>query len=92
MYPKTLSKDVTPIFSPDDAITTVSINEGIHRVLTNLPKKQQEIPKKLVKKVVSIEEVIENLTERVTEHFQTSFKELKIFQHKSIAKSNNKIS
>ncbi len=75
LFPPTSTRSHDPVFSPDNAITTASINESVRNVLNNLPKKQPEIPKKVVRKVMSLEEVIENLTERISGHLQTSFKE-----------------
>lgn len=75
MYPKTFSKDITPVFSPDEDLSTVKIKEGIMSVLHNLPKKVATIPKKVVEKVISLEEVMENLATRITKGLRMSFKE-----------------
>lgn len=75
MYPKTLSKSVEPVFSPDEDLSVSKIKEGIMSVLHNLPKKAVAIPKKVVEKVISLEEVIENLAERVSKNLRMSFKE-----------------
>jgi segregation and condensation protein A len=75
MYPKTFSKDVAPVFSPDEDLSTIKIKEGIMSVLHNLPKKAAAIPKKVVAKVVSLEEVMENLAQRITKSLKMSFKE-----------------
>jgi segregation and condensation protein A len=75
MYSKTLSKDITPVFSPDKDLSLSKIKDGIMSVLHNLPKKAIEIPKKVVEKVISLEEVMENLAERITKGLKMSFKE-----------------
>lgn len=75
MYPRTLSKNVEPVFSPDEDLTTFKIKEGIMFVLHNLPKKVIALPKKVVEKVISLEEVMKNLTERITKSLKMSFKE-----------------
>mgnify|MGYP000049346800 FL=1 len=75
MYSKTMSKDVTPVFSPDEDLSTLKIKDGIMSVLHSLPKKAIAIPKKVVEKVVSLEEVMENLAERITKGLKMSFKE-----------------
>jgi len=75
MYAKTLSKDVVPVFSPDEDLSAIKVGEAIMLVLHNLPKKVIAIPKKVVEKVISLEEMIENLTERITKNIKMSFKE-----------------
>ena len=75
MYPKTLSKTVMPVFSPDEDLSVSKIKEGVMSVLHNLPKKIAAIPKKVVEKVISLEEIMENLTERITKNLRMSFKE-----------------
>jgi segregation and condensation protein A len=75
MYQKTLSKDVAPVFSPDEDLSTTKIKEGIMSVLHNLPKKVAAMPKKVVQKVISLEEVMENLAQRITKSLKMSFKE-----------------
>jgi len=75
MYGKTFSKNTEPIFSPDKDLSVSKIMDGIKSVLHNLPKKIVGIPKKVVEKVISLEEMIENLTERITKNIKMSFKE-----------------
>ena len=75
MYPKTLSKTVSPVFSPDEDLSVSKIKEGIMSVLHNLPKKVIAMPKKVVEKVISLEEVMESLAERITKNLKMSFKE-----------------
>ncbi len=64
----------TPVFSPDKNLSIASIHEAIKRVLTDLPKKEA-LPKTVVRKVISLEDMIENLTKRVTGALRMSFKE-----------------
>lgn len=63
-----------PVFSPDADMTLTNICAAINRVLLNLPKKEF-LPKVIVDKVISLEEMISNLTERVTSSLKMSFKE-----------------
>lgn len=67
-------RKVEPVFSPDESMTVPNILEGIRRVLTSLPKKEF-LPKALVQKVISLEEMIGNLTTRITSSLKMSFKE-----------------
>lgn len=63
-----------PVFSPDADMTTANILEAARRVLQNLPKKEF-LPKVVVDKVISLEEMISSLTERITSSLKMSFKE-----------------
>lgn len=75
MYPKTFLKNIEPVFSPDSDLSVLKIKEGIKSIIQNLPKKVAVIPKKVIEKVISLEEMIENLTERITKNLKMSFKE-----------------
>ena len=74
MFPKQQSKIVTPVFSPDKQTSMPSLVAAVKSVLANLPKKEF-MPKVLVKKVISLEEMIGNLTERVKTSLKMSFRE-----------------
>ncbi len=65
---------VEPLFSPDESMTIPNLLSSIHQVLKNLPKKEF-IPKAVVRKVVSLEEMIGSLTERIKSSLKMSFKE-----------------
>jgi segregation and condensation protein A len=67
-------RKVEPIFSPDDSMTVPTLLAAIKDVLRNLPK-QEFLPKAVVAKVMSLEEMIENLTRRVTKNLRMSFSE-----------------
>jgi segregation and condensation protein A len=63
-----------PVFSPDESQTIPNLLEAAHRVLSNLPKKEF-LPKVVMDKVVSLEEMIGNLTVRIAQSLKMSFKE-----------------
>ncbi|HEY0907986.1 MAG TPA: ScpA family protein [Candidatus Paceibacterota bacterium] len=63
-----------PVFSPDADMTVVNLFAAANRVLSNLPKKEF-LPKVVVDKVISLENMIESLTKRVTESLKMSFRE-----------------
>ena len=67
-------RKVEPIFSPDKSMTISSLLSGIKDVLMNLPKKEF-LPKVIVEKVMSLEEMITHLTKRVSDSISMSFKE-----------------
>jgi segregation and condensation protein A len=70
-----------PVFSPDTSMTVGSIVAAISNLIRALPKKEL-LPKALVQKVISLEEMIIHLTERVTKSLKMSFREF--------AKNNSK--
>lgn len=65
---------VEPIFSPDSSMTVAGFLGAIREVLQNLPKKEL-LPKAIVEKVMSLEEMITRLTERVSAALKMSFRE-----------------
>ncbi len=63
-----------PVFSPDADMTTANILDAARRTLNNLPKKEF-LPKVIVDKVISLEEMIGSLTERIGASLKMSFRE-----------------
>ncbi|MDQ3014598.1 MAG: segregation/condensation protein A [bacterium] len=74
IFEKNQSRIVTPIFSPDESMTVPNLLNSIRTVLVNLPKKEH-LPKAVVKKVISLEEMMESLTSRIQSSLKMSFKE-----------------
>lgn len=70
--PNALKRDIG--FAPSEDFSKEGIIEGIKRILTNLPK-PTHIPKKVVQKVISLEEMITSLTTRIQKGIKTSFKD-----------------
>lgn len=68
------SRPKTPVFSPDENLVLANILGSIRDVLNSLPKKEF-LPKAVVQKVISLEEMIESLTRRVNSSLKMSFKE-----------------
>lgn len=68
------SRRVEPIFSPDQSMSLGSLAAAIKDVLKNLPQKEF-LPKAIVVKVMSLEEMITHLTKRVTDGLRMSFRE-----------------
>lgn len=71
---QTNGRKIEPLFSPDQNMTTQNIYQSVLNIIKNLPQKDL-IPKTIVKKVISLEEMIENLTKRVQVAVKMSFKE-----------------
>ncbi len=64
---------VAPVFSPQKEMTTLSIFESIKDVLKSIPK-VESLPKAVVRKVISLEEMIVSLTSRIQSSIKMSFK------------------
>lgn len=62
------------VFSPGKDISTQSLLLAAQSVINSLPK-DDRLPKAVVKKIVSLEEMIEKLTERVEKNIKLSFRE-----------------
>lgn len=73
LFPRN-ERHLDPVFSPDESMTLENLAGAIQRVLTSLPKKEF-LPKILVDKVISLEEMIGRLTERVTASLRMGFRE-----------------
>jgi segregation and condensation protein A len=67
-------RKLDPVFSPDKDMSLANIFAAAGRVLANIPKKEF-LPKVIVDKVISLEDMIMNLTKRVGESLKMSFKE-----------------
>jgi len=64
-----------PVFSPDQTMTKENFLTAIMDVIKALPKVAENIPKAIVKKVISLEEMIGNLTNRIQSSIKLSFRE-----------------
>ena len=67
-------RKLEPVFSPDADMTLSNLLAAAGRVLSNLPKKEF-LPKVVVDKVISLEDMITSLTKRVSESLRMSFRE-----------------
>ena len=74
IFEKTPSKNPTIVFSPDSKTDTGNLLLALERVIESLPKKEL-LPKVVVKKVISLEEMIEKLAERISQASKINFKD-----------------
>ncbi len=68
------ARKMDPVFSPDESMTLQNIHTALSDILKSLPKKEV-LPKAIVRKVISLEEMITTLTSRVQTSLRMSFKE-----------------
>jgi segregation and condensation protein A len=66
-------RTIAPVFSPQEGMNTISLLEAIKEVLKSIPK-IEALPKAVLKKVISLEEMIGNLTKRIQSSIKMSFK------------------
>ncbi len=74
IFSQSQNREVEPVFSPHESMTLLSLAKAIKDIINSLPKKEN-IPKAIIKKVISLEEMIDNLTKRITSGLKMSFKE-----------------
>ena len=73
-YLRLPSKEKIIVFTPDSNTSVSRIHEIIQTVILQIPKKEF-VPKAIVQKVISLEEMIEDLTKRITSSMKMSFKD-----------------
>lgn len=66
-------KQVNIVFSPATDISLSSLQSALQNALNNLPKKVEELPKVMVGKIISLEEMIDRLSDRITSSLRMSF-------------------
>lgn len=69
-YPKRI-----PVFAPQKNMNLANLEISLKSVLNSMPEPKASIPRAIVKKVISLEEVIENLSKRVQGAIKLSFNE-----------------
>ncbi len=74
IFAQSHARPVNPIFTPDPKFTLESALFSLKDLINRLPKKDT-LPKQVVQKVMSLEEMIGTLTIRITSHLRMSFKE-----------------
>ena len=74
IFAKSPSRHYSVIFSPTDEITSGNLLEAVRRVVESLPK-IEKLPKIIVQKIISLEDMIERLHKRITENLKLSFGE-----------------
>lgn len=64
-----------PVFAPSGDLSVKTLAEAALSLIKNLPKVAAPLSQKVIKKVVSLEEMINRLTERIQASVKISFKE-----------------
>lgn len=74
IFPRTQTRTQTVVFTPSAEVSQGGLLGAIQSVIAHFPKKVV-LPKVVVKKVVSLEEVMDRLAERITKNFKMSFRD-----------------
>lgn len=73
-YLRLPSKEKKIVFTPDKNTEVSKMFETVKAVIENIPKKEF-VPKAIIEKVISLEEMMSNLSERITKSMKMSFKD-----------------
>jgi len=63
------------LFYPTPDISLSSLKNALSEVLKNMPQKIEELPRVVVQKIMSLEEMVNKLTERIKSSIKMSFKD-----------------
>ncbi len=74
IFEQSQSRPVVPVFMPDSEFTLEKALYLLKDLINRLPRKEN-LPKHMVSKVISLEDMIGTLTSRITKHLRMSFKE-----------------
>ncbi len=74
IFPQSQAVPTNPVFAPDPEFTLNKARMCLADLINRLPKKET-LPKHIVQKVISLEEMIGTLTNRITKHLKMSFKD-----------------
>ena len=73
-YLRLPSKEKIVVFTPDKNTSVARISEVIKTVIAAMPKKEF-VPKAVVQKVISLEEMMDSLADRITKSMKMSFRD-----------------
>jgi len=73
-YLRLPSKEKIIVFAPDSNTNVDKLHGTIQRIIQLIPKKEF-VPKAVVQKVISLEEMMDSLAKRITENMKMSFKD-----------------
>ncbi len=74
IFPRLPNKNITVVFSPEEGLTISNTLLAIQKVIQSFPK-EELLPKAVVRKIMSLEDMIEKLTVRIQGSLKMSFGE-----------------
>lgn len=84
-YERQPSKKKQVVFTPDQNTTVAKLFETVKTLIASIPKKEF-VPKAIIEKVISLEEMMDNLADRITKSMKMSFRDFS--QHGKADKVN----
>lgn len=72
IFSQSQSRGFEPVFAPDPQFSIEKALMCLKDLLQKIPKKES-LPKTIVKKVISLEDMIDTLTKRISSHLRMSF-------------------
>ncbi|KKQ78188.1 MAG: hypothetical protein A3A96_00145 [Candidatus Zambryskibacteria bacterium RIFCSPLOWO2_01_FULL_39_39] len=81
-------KEINVVFAPTPDITLLSLKRALREALQNIPQQIEDLPKMVVQKIMSLEEMVDKLKDRVQTSLKTSFSD---FAHVGKAEKVNVI-
>ncbi|MCK5060132.1 MAG: segregation/condensation protein A [Candidatus Pacebacteria bacterium] len=88
LFPKNTTRNIEPVFSPDEKMILPNLLSSIQSALASLPKIER-LAKAVVQKIMSLEEMVGQLTERITIAIKISFREFS--KHGNIKSKEDKV-
>ncbi len=74
IFSQSHARPVSPVFTPDVAFTLEKALFSLKDLINRLPK-QESLPKHIIQKVISLEDMISSLTTRISSSLRMSFKQ-----------------
>lgn len=74
IFSQSQARPIKPVFTPDPNINLEKLLNNLRELINKLPKKEN-LPKVIINKVISLEDMVNTLTTRITSHLRMSFKE-----------------
>src|SRR3990167_3060588 len=81
-------KEINVVFAPTPDITLLSLKRALREALQNIHQQIEDLPKMVVQKIMSLEEMVDKLKDRVQTSLKTSFSD---FAHVGKAEKVNVI-
>lgn len=74
IFQQSQSRAINPVFAPDPQFTLEKALNSLKDLANRLPR-QENLPKVMVKKVMSLEDMIGDLSKRINSHLKMSFRQ-----------------
>jgi segregation and condensation protein A len=90
IFYRPLLKSISPVFTATGEINTITILNMAKELVKNLPQ-EEALPKAILDKVISLEEMIVKLSERVSHDLKLSFRDFTRTQSRALRNGSNDV-